>query len=802
MPPKLWHWEYFSPRNVTSDSKPLKDYHGKNGTFLNAWCNACLNEKINTLRQEGTAAKESGQLLSLHTEVELTEHARTLVEPVSGRREGFEAHIKRCKHIDPQAKARLENETSMRTPNRVTPDVPRNALLSVPCQTSSSPGLLSGLSKDQQKRFESDLCKLWVANGFPWHAINQPQTQLFFQNWLPEAKLPDRHKLSGDILRQEVELANASMREAVKGRIATGMSDGWKNIKRNYLLASMLSVDYKTYTVKVHDMSARRKTADNHLNAVLADIDEAEKYGVRVIAWVSDAGGDSRAMRVRLHRMRPHILVFDCWAHQVNLVVGDILRLKSGLVRTAADAIDIIKWMLNHSYLLGLLHEEQVRATGRTHSFSVPSITRWTAHFLSFSSLISESRTLRSLVTLKPEAFRDSAGRSSENKQLVERIIKNIEDQGFWRKLSELKHYLEPLAIAANVSQAPTTRLDHILIPRSKLVFWQVLNVDGRRLIKIPLLAVFLNPFIRARLFNPQNTRLNRSSLYGIAKRVFRRVFQKNNDLELHEAFLDYYEGRNEFHPDRWDYEELRLSYEHAGRPINLVSIWSGLLAYKTPNSGRHQLAHLAIHVLSIVANSAGCERLFSEMGHIHTKRRAQLTFGKVFDTAVVRMDLKRKHAAEGMTRARLQRQFGSLSIDPTSSVDHNSESNSDQHDETAEQIADTDMMDEDPAAHDITALAARLHQDVLDDEDPLDEESETAVKTEPGAVSRPSRTFFGTQTAIPLAELFNYSHSGPEGQGLDAFMKGGLVNLQKELEIYDLATREAFYPVVSDKVL
>lgn len=190
---------------------------------------------------------------------------------------------------------------------------------------------------------------------------------------------------------------------------------------------------------------------------MLNDIEHVEReHGVQVIAWVSDAGGDSRAMRVRLHRMRPHLLVFDCWAHQVrlnlvymrshftqqlakqiNLVVGDILRLNSELVEAAATAIDIIKWMLHHSYLLGLLHQEQLRSTGKTHSFSLPSITQWTAHFLSFTSLLSESRALRSLVALNPEAFRASAGRSPEKVEKVESIMAHIEDLGFWRKLSE-----------------------------------------------------------------------------------------------------------------------------------------------------------------------------------------------------------------------------------------------------------------------------------------------------------------------------------------------------------------------------
>lgn len=54
------------------------------------------------------------------------------------------------------------------------------------------------------------------------------------------------------------------------------------------------------------------------------------------------------------------------------------------------------------------------------------------------------------------------------------------------------------------------------------------------------------------------------------------------------------------------------------GKPVNLVHVWSGLLALKTSNSGRDQLVP---HILSIVAIS-GNEPLFNEMGSIHAKRR------------------------------------------------------------------------------------------------------------------------------------------------------------------------------------
>lgn len=99
--------------------------------------------------------------------------------------------------------------------------------------------------------------------------------------------------------------------------------------------------------------------------------------------------------------------------------------------------MDIIRWLLNHSYLLGLFHREQLRLTGTTHTLSIPVITRWTSHFLSISSVLSQARPLRSLVMFHPESFEASAGRSSEQVQQVKGIMRTIEDNRFWEKLTE-----------------------------------------------------------------------------------------------------------------------------------------------------------------------------------------------------------------------------------------------------------------------------------------------------------------------------------------------------------------------------
>ncbi|KAG8683760.1 hypothetical protein FRC11_013106, partial [Ceratobasidium sp. 423] len=227
------------------------------------------------------------------------------------------------------------------------------------------------------------------------------------------------------------------------------------------------------------------------------------------------------------------------------------------------------------------------------------------------------------------------------------------------------------------------------------------------------------------------------------------------------------------------------------GKPVNLVRIWSGLLVSDTSNVGHQQLVHLALNVLSIVANSAGCEQLFSEMGYIQSNRHSRLSNQKTFDTAVVRMELKRNHAATGLTHIRLHRQFGIPAMKQEAALPDAEKD--DQHDETAEELAEVDELDEESTAYSIKKLADKLVQDVIDDED-LPEDvanDDPPLPTEQGPRPKRMRPFFSTQFPIPLKDLFNYNPPELEGQGLNIFRQAGLSSLQKELEVYDLMTRD-----------
>ncbi|GAB1521158.1 hypothetical protein RhiTH_004249 [Rhizoctonia solani] len=121
---------------------------------------------------------------------------------------------------------------------------------------------------------------------------------------------------------------------------------------------------------------------------------------------------------------------------------------------------------------------------------------------------------------------------------------------------------------------------------------------------------------------------------------------------------MSYYNWTDEFAAEAWHLKEYSDMYKNEGKDVNLDAIWLSVPCPGPVNSGRHQLVCLARLVLSIVANSAGCERLFSRMGNIHTKLRNRFNFKRVHDIATVALGIEAQHKAAGLTRKRTRRCF------------------------------------------------------------------------------------------------------------------------------------------------
>lgn len=118
-----------------------------------------------------------------------------------------------------------------------------------------APGLLDGpfygetipvvpWPSSRQAEFAADLCRLMLVCNVAWWAVDQPYWRAFFAKWIPQCLMPGSKQLSGRILDEEAGHVIEGVKTKVHGRYATGQCDGWKNITKTSIVASMINVEY------------------------------------------------------------------------------------------------------------------------------------------------------------------------------------------------------------------------------------------------------------------------------------------------------------------------------------------------------------------------------------------------------------------------------------------------------------------------------------------------------------------------------------------------------------------------------
>jgi hypothetical protein len=185
--------------------------------------------------------------------------------------------------------------------------------------------------------------------------------------------------------------------------------------------------------MRTHDVSSQPKTGETLLEIVLDDIKWSEEtYSHKVIAACSDDGGDARKMRRLLRARMPWLIIVLCWAHQINLIVGDYLALRLPFLECVTTALVVIKWMNNHSRALGLFRQEQLCTYNKFLALILPVITRWTAHYLSLRRLLTVEKTLKSAWIKHGEAMIASVGAKREDRAKAIEVEETINSPQFW----------------------------------------------------------------------------------------------------------------------------------------------------------------------------------------------------------------------------------------------------------------------------------------------------------------------------------------------------------------------------------
>ncbi|KAF8062592.1 hypothetical protein FPV67DRAFT_1452391 [Lyophyllum atratum] len=167
-----------------------------------------------------------------------------------------------------------------------------------------------------------------------------------------------------------------------------------------------------------------------------------------------DDGPDGKKMRRLLLRRFPWIMVLVCWAHQINLVVGDFLTLKYDLLLVIVECLEVIKWFNNHSAALALLEQEmKFTYDGKAWALILPVITRWTAHYLSTTRLLKVKESqLHSIVEAVFKRFFSRAG----DVPLMRAFTDYVREQGEFSRdamqLDRMKEMFEGEAVTPSSS--------------------------------------------------------------------------------------------------------------------------------------------------------------------------------------------------------------------------------------------------------------------------------------------------------------------------------------------------------------
>jgi len=178
---------------------------------------------------------------------------------------------------------------------------------------------------------------------------------------------------------------------------------------------------------------------------------------------------------------------------------------------------------------------------------------------------------------------------------------------------------------------------------------------------------------------------------------------------------------------------------------------------------GCNVLVNFAVHILSIVTNSASCERTFSEFGIIHMKQQNWLSEEKVHKTTLVKMDLWQDQSSTGLLQTQKRRHFSHF--ESQSSPECMSRSCSDVEYSDSEGISDASAT---------PSLTNLIHDTAADPHDPTG-----SVESGPGNTTTP--------VLIPLKDLFDYTLS----MDID-YWTGGFRKLDEELVRYDVLESSA----------
>ncbi|THU91256.1 hypothetical protein K435DRAFT_863575 [Dendrothele bispora CBS 962.96] len=538
-------------------------------------------------------------------------------------------------------------------------------------------------SDKEKKAIQVQVARATASARLPDQWIEDPEVLKLMYMMRTKALdvIPSRKVLGGRLLKEESKRVEDELVERLEGQYVTLTCDGVKDVNKDSLVGVSVSADFKPYLVQLYNATADKKDGDSMCNAYETMIDSTEKkYRCTVVALGTDNDGGSRAGRVKLGIIRPWLFLFPCGAHQGQLVLADYFKCCPEGAETSEDATDIIGWLNNHGYVRVIFNDVQQEQTNQVLKYLVANLTRWTTHSVAFLRLEDLKEPLqfaafsRRMAIIEAQVGRETGTKGQELRAEAEDRLNLIRDDQFWKRLETLNEDIEPICYATNIMQSDRARPDIVLLAfvgmfqyfrnlplsRSQLSKAMCTRLEKRWKgfdQKLMITALILNPYEKVARFGPKAgvdvMQIDELVVEMYDKWINRPMIDLDPDEEESElehrrcrrtefstAFLHYFAGTGAF--KNWERLKDKFKDAHGDDPL---IFWESM---KT-NRDVYELVDFACMILSIVQNTAGNERQFSQVKLRKDRLRNRLTTEKLEKKIKLAENLRQQHYADGL---------------------------------------------------------------------------------------------------------------------------------------------------------
>ncbi|KAI0073357.1 hypothetical protein K474DRAFT_1603514 [Panus rudis PR-1116 ss-1] len=406
-----------------------------------------------------------------------------------------------------------------------------------------------------------------------------------------------------------------------KREFITFLIDGWEDSARRSLYGCVAAgVGEYPQVLGLEDLTGHRGSADKLVQVATKVLEPPGVNLVRnVVAATTDDPTVMQSFRRKLQGKYYWILVFWCFLHKLNTILGHIVAYPE--MKAIITATTRIVSFFNSSHFWGGQLSAAAKEEGINRKLQTNTESRWYSLILMALTVLSQRKPLTA-ICMREDAQRKVGGFSPVSPAVITTVLYTRE---YWVQLNQLVKTCKPIVDAiGNLELRKATLADCMLellrcaremyrIPleeEDSVGFWthakRVFNTEFHKIdTDVHDLALFLHPLCRKLALSNAAKSRTFESICKTALKIANQLRMKEEDAS---ALIE----------DLKQYRQCKGPFVGAGGDAK--EWWEDI------DGEKHPLQRIAILLHSVVPHAAEVERLFSNLGGIQGRRRSNLT--------------------------------------------------------------------------------------------------------------------------------------------------------------------------------